>query len=382
MQKPKLADGATAGLDFQDSSTETSLDGTIVRAALLNDNLKNLFNIVEGAGYTLIDDDLSQLVKALKSKYDPTFTYNTSVIATQTVNDVVLGSDGNFYEAQSDGISGDDPVGSVTGDWISADTPILAKYLDASAVDTLYLVKGTHNNLQMAKFHNLGTVSVGVNGEGTFSGVTGDGGDFGVTGAGTLYDINADNINGVGKMFALNGYFPFTGAHVGFSSDENIKIGDTVIIDEVIYREVNNMYFTISETNIKNDAAIGIVSSAPIKYIPENWKFKKDKDGKYVPYRDVWDDKLEGLYRYEINSVGEGALNVCETGGNITKWDLLTSSTTSGKAEKQLDNIGYSYSIAKAAEPVDWTKEIVGQDGCFEENGIKCKLIGCIYLAG
>ncbi len=117
MQKPKVVDNATAGLEFQDASTVTSRDGTVVRAEFLNDNFQNIFEIITNAGYTLIDNDISQLVKAQRGLYDATYTYNTSAIATQTVNDVVLGSDGEYYEAQSDGVIGDDPVGSVTGDW-------------------------------------------------------------------------------------------------------------------------------------------------------------------------------------------------------------------------------------------------------------------------
>lgn len=121
MQRPKLVDNATAGLKFQDSSTAAALDGTIVRSIFQNDNFDNLFNLVINAGYDLIDDDLSQIVKAIRGEYNATFTYNTSTIATQSVNDIVLGSDGIYYEVQDDGVSGDDPVGSVTGDWKVAD---------------------------------------------------------------------------------------------------------------------------------------------------------------------------------------------------------------------------------------------------------------------
>lgn len=118
MQKAKLIDNATAGLLFQDSSTPSALDGTIVRATFQNDNFGNLFQLVTSAGYDLIDGDLSQITKAGKGLYVASFTYNTSGIGTQSVNDVVLGSDGKYYEMQNDAISGDDPVGSVTGNWV------------------------------------------------------------------------------------------------------------------------------------------------------------------------------------------------------------------------------------------------------------------------
>lgn len=115
MQKFSEADGGNPDGTAKDRVGLTA--GTTYYAKYWNDNFFNIFNVVENAGYSLISDDLSQLVKALKGKYNATYTYNTSAVATQTVNDVVLGSDGFYYEVQADGVTGDDPVGSVTGNW-------------------------------------------------------------------------------------------------------------------------------------------------------------------------------------------------------------------------------------------------------------------------
>jgi hypothetical protein len=49
--------------------------------------------------------------------YVNTYTYNTSTIPTQSVNDIVMGSDGNYYECQTNATIDDDPVGSITGNW-------------------------------------------------------------------------------------------------------------------------------------------------------------------------------------------------------------------------------------------------------------------------
>jgi len=116
MQKFSVGDGGTAIGQAKDRIGLTA--GTTYFAKYWNDNFFNIFNAVENAGYSLIDDNLEQLTKAMKGKYVATYTYNTSAIATQTVNDVVLGSDGKYYEADADAITGDDPVGSVTGNWI------------------------------------------------------------------------------------------------------------------------------------------------------------------------------------------------------------------------------------------------------------------------
>lgn len=131
MQKFKVADGGLANGRAVDRDGVTP--GTKYFAKVWNDNLFNLFNFVEAAGYSLIDDDEEQFAKAVKGPYVNTFTYNTSAIASQTVNDVVLGSDGNYYEVQADGVSGDDPVGSVSGNWLQVSFSPVASTAEARA---------------------------------------------------------------------------------------------------------------------------------------------------------------------------------------------------------------------------------------------------------
>lgn len=118
MQKYKVVNQANADGTARDGTINDPTSGTKITASFLNDNFFNLFSFVENAGYSLIDDDLSQLTKALKGRYISTYTYNTSSITTQSVNDVVLGSDGKYYEVQNNNVTNDDPVGSTTGNWI------------------------------------------------------------------------------------------------------------------------------------------------------------------------------------------------------------------------------------------------------------------------
>lgn len=118
MQKYKVVNQANADGTAKDGTINDPTSGTKITASFLNDNFFNLFSFVENAGYSLIDDDLSQLTKALKGRYVSTYTYNTSSITTQSVNDVVLGSDNKYYEVQNNNVTNDDPVGSVTGNWV------------------------------------------------------------------------------------------------------------------------------------------------------------------------------------------------------------------------------------------------------------------------
>ena len=72
-----------------------------------------------------------------------------------------------------------------------------------------------------------------------------------------------------------------------------------------------------------------------------------------------------------INSVGEGAINVCSENGNIEAGDYICSSSVPGKGMKQDDDLLHSYTVAKALESVDWEKE---------ETSVK--MIACTYHCG
>lgn len=95
----------------------TAKEGTKYLADVWNDNIGNLHEFVRKSGYNLIADDITQLHKALKASWVSTYVYNTSAIETQTVDDIVLGSDNNYYKCKNDGVIGDNPVGSITGNW-------------------------------------------------------------------------------------------------------------------------------------------------------------------------------------------------------------------------------------------------------------------------
>ena len=73
--------------------------------------------------------------------------------------------------------------------------------------------------------------------------------------------------------------------------------------------------------------------------------------------------------RLFINSVGEGGIKVCNENGNIENGDLLCSSSTTGIAMKQDDDIVRNYTIGKSTMDYNFT-------------GNENKLIGCVYYCG
>jgi hypothetical protein len=90
---------------------------------------------------------------------------------------------------------------------------------------------------------------------------------------------------------------------------------------------------------------------------------------KFKPYVDYMIDNK--YVEVEINSVGEGAILVCSENGKIDNGDYLTSSNLAGYAMKQDSDALHNYTVAKALESVDWSKETS-----------TTKMISCTYHAG
>ena len=67
--------------------------------------------------------------------------------------------------------------------------------------------------------------------------------------------------------------------------------------------------------------------------------------------------------RIIVNSVGEGAICVCNTNGNIENGDYIQSSELLGYGEKQDDDLLHNYTVAKAVMDctflyINWQREM------------------------
>ena len=87
-----------------------------------------------------------------------------------------------------------------------------------------------------------------------------------------------------------------------------------------------------------------------------------------------------------VNSIGEGAIKVCNFNGNLENGDLITSSDVEGYGVKQNDDLIHNYTIAKITTDVNWdnfaelkTKFVCGTEKKGKRT-IKWALVGCVYL--
>lgn len=166
--------------------------------------------------------------------------------------------------------------------------------------------------------------------------------------------------NGGYAFYAQNGgYGPFTGQHDAMiHPDIDLEEGDIVVDLRVLLRR--GVDDTLTEVDVSSrraqKGALGVVS----RRITQDRKL-----GGYFAVLPRDDDLglptlMERLicHKYDrliVNSLGEGQINVCGRGGDIEIGDLLIVSSMRGKAERQGDEVVYSYTVAKAREAVTFT---------------------------
>jgi hypothetical protein len=196
----------------------------------------------------------------------------------------------------------------------------------------------------------------------------------GSSGGGVAF-IGRAAANGGYAFYAQNGgYGPFTGQHDAMiRPGVDLEEGDIVVDLRVLLRR--GVDDTLTEVEVScsqaQKGALGVVS----RRVAQDRKL-----GGYFAVLPRDDDLglptlMERLicYKYDrliVNSVGEGQINVCGRGGNIEKGDLLVTSSMRGKAERQGDEIVYSFTVAKAREDVTFS------------HPDEVRLVACTYHCG
>ena len=86
--------------------------------------------------------------------------------------------------------------------------------------------------------------------------------------------------------------------------------------------------------------------------------------------------------RLIVNSLGEGAICVCNSNGNIENGDYIQSSELLGYGEKQDDDLLHNYSVAKAVMDCNFELDSPYYQ-CYElEGGVRVAFIACTYHCG
>jgi len=86
--------------------------------------------------------------------------------------------------------------------------------------------------------------------------------------------------------------------------------------------------------------------------------------------------------RIIVNSIGEGAIMVLNTNGNVENGDLLQTSEHLGYAEKQDDDIIRNYTIGKVMIDCNFELNSLYYESIDLGNGIICAFLPCFYYCG
>ena len=172
--------------------------------------------------------------------------------------------------------------------------------------------------------------------------------------------------------------YPFTAGHDGLQllSESIPEIGDLMVDAALIAApNVNDSITQMTVTTSANQkGVIGVFTGvcgnefvpASLGYYIEGVQGAKNVFVMKPEYANIYD-----TYRpIGVNAIGEGKINVCGQGGNISIGDFIVASDTAGKGMKQTDDSFYSYTIAKARETVTFSSPT------------EVKQIACIYMGG
>ena len=86
--------------------------------------------------------------------------------------------------------------------------------------------------------------------------------------------------------------------------------------------------------------------------------------------------------RLIVNSVGEGAICVCNTNGNIENGDYIQSIDVLGHGEKQDDDILHNYTVAKATIDCNFELNSPYYECIERPDGVRTAFIACTYHCG
>src|SRR6056300_352029 len=181
-------------------------------------------------------------------------------------------------------------------------------------------------------------------------------------GAAYIFEIDTSSLN-VSKPITADGtLLSFTGQHICFPEGP-MGQGLVVSANKNKYVSLNGSLTTgtraikssealpmVSLSNVVNDRSVfGVVD-----HFEQSGTTRSQTSGGTV----ITQDKESGDNRVVVNSLGEGAIWVANTNGNVVSGDFLTTSHLPGYAQRQSDNDTLlNYTVAKSTMDCDFEPE-------------------------
>jgi hypothetical protein len=162
-------------------------------------------------------------------------------------------------------------------------------------------------------------------------------------------------------------YGPFTGAHDALmpKGSDAPEPGDIVVKTAVLGRcgISNTIHEVVRSSEERQRGAHGVATRAPVAWdissCPAALKQWVDDDGQMIPLVSAAAVSLAGTHDYlAANAVGEGQINVCGRGGNLSMDDFIECSGMPGKGQRQNapdgtpDDVQRGWTVARCDEAV------------------------------
>jgi hypothetical protein len=183
-------------------------------------------------------------------------------------------------------------------------------------------------------------------------------------------DQNGGRTPGINNFGAgLAGTFSFTGKHIckveadRLLNDKNEMYGLLV--------ETTSRYMNFASSKAEYALKPTLDDSVPIVTLSKQDKSKKVFGVISIAFDNIYNPHLrhgfnyEPIYqnenRYEINSIGEGGIWICNKNGPLENGDFITSSTVPGYGMVQDDDLNHNYTVGKITCDCDFSLTKVKQ---------------------
>src|SRR5210317_7986 len=182
------------------------------------------------------------------------------------------------------------------------------------------------------------------------------------SGAAYIFEAGTAATLTVSKPIVADGtLLSFTGQHICFPEG---PMGQGLVVSANKNKYVSlNGSLTMGTRAIKSSEALPVVSLSNVASdrsvfgvvdrIEQGGTTRKQKSGVGV----IKQDKESGDNRVVVNALGEGALWVASTNGNVVSGDFLTTSHLPGYAQRQSEDFRCNYTVAKSTMDCDFEPE-------------------------
>jgi hypothetical protein len=204
--------------------------------------------------------------------------------------------------------------------------------------------------------------SVSISGDGSYALVGAWKDDDVAANSGSAYIYNLPVTLNVSKPIVADGaMLSFTGQHICFPEG---PMGQGLVVSANKNKYVSlNGPLTTGTRAIKSSEALPVVSLSNVAndrsvfgvvdHFEQSGTTRSQTSGGTV----IKQDKESGDNRVIVNSLGEGAIWVANTNGNVVSGDFLTTSHLPGYAQRQSEAFRCNYTVAKSTMDCDFEPE-------------------------